>query len=188
MAGVTRAAPMPPANRVPAAMRGAQSRVRRIAAPGRGRRGHQRSRHLPDVALLRSGGIDHSLVDLGESRTLGSHPEGRAWEVAIADPDDAGRTTAVLPIVDRAVATSGAYGFRFDPPGRFNHLFDPASGRCAYRYHSVTTVARTAALADAYSTAFSLLSEEQIRSLMPRAGIERVHLIGAGGTVADFGG
>src|SRR6185503_17990117 len=32
------------------------------------------------VALLRSGGIDHSLVDLGETRALGSHPDGRSWE------------------------------------------------------------------------------------------------------------
>jgi thiamine biosynthesis lipoprotein len=140
------------------------------------------------VALLRAGGIDHSLIDLGEPRALGSHPDGRAWEVAIADPDEARRTAAVLPIVDRAVATSGADGFRFDPEGRFNHLFDPASGRCAHRYRSVTAVARTAVRADAYSTAFSLMSDEQIRALMPGAGIERVDLIGKSGIVSELVG
>lgn len=138
------------------------------------------------VDLLRARGIDHSLVDMGETRTIGSHPGGRAWEVAVADPDAPGGAATVLPILDRAVSTSGAYGFRFDPQGRFNHLFDPATGGCAQRYRSVTTVSGNATAADALSTAFSLMPEQQIRSLMPRAGIERVVLINAAGNVSEL--
>ena len=41
-------------------------------------------------------------------------------------------------MVDKAVATSGAYGFRFDPDGRFNHLLDPRTGGSARLYKSVT--------------------------------------------------
>jgi thiamine biosynthesis lipoprotein len=138
------------------------------------------------VDLLHAQGIDHSLVDMGETRTMGSHPDGRSWEVAIADPCQAGRIATVLPVIDRAVATSGPYGFRFDPEGRFNHLFNPATGRCAERYQSVTAVADNATAADAFSTAFSLMSENRIRSLMPAAGIERVHLIDAGGNMSQL--
>ena len=98
-----------------------------------------------------------------------------------------GRTEAILPIVDRAVSTSGAYGFRFDPEGRFNHLFDPATGTCADRYRSVTTVSRSATAADALSTAFSFMSESQIRSMLPQVEIERVHLIDAAGAVFRLG-
>jgi FAD:protein FMN transferase len=91
-----------------------------------------------------------------------------------------------LPIVDRAVSTSGAYGFQFNAAGRFNHLFDPRTGACADRYRSVTTISRNAAAADALSTAFSLMHKQQIQSLLPQAEIERVHLIDAAGKQVDL--
>lgn len=138
------------------------------------------------VDLLRAHGVDHSLVDMGETRTIGSRPDGRPWEVGVADPEITGRTEAVLAIVDRAVSTSGTYGFQFDPDGRFNHLFDPRTGGCAQGYRSVSTVARRATAADAMSTAFSLMPKEQIRPLLPRAEIERVHLIDAAGSSSDI--
>jgi thiamine biosynthesis lipoprotein len=138
------------------------------------------------VELLRSQGVDHSLVDMGETRAIGSRPNGLPWEVGIADPNVVGRTETILPIVDRAVATSGAYGFQFDPQGRFNHLFDPRTGGCADRYRSVTTVSRNATAADALTKPFSLLPEERIRSLLPHVDIERVHLISAAGTAVDL--
>ncbi len=138
------------------------------------------------VDLLRGQGIGHSLVDMGEARAIGSRPDGRPWEVGIADPDVARRTEAVILLVDRAVSTSGSYGFRFDQAGRFNHLFDPRTGGCASGYRSVTTVSRSATAADALSTAFSLMPEERIRSLLPYVDIERVHLIDAAGRPADL--
>jgi thiamine biosynthesis lipoprotein len=116
------------------------------------------------VALLRSHGIDHSLVDMGESRTIGARPDEHAWQVGIADPDEPSRVAEIVPIVDQAVATSGSYGFRFDVQGRFNHLFDPKSGRSAHRYRSVTVIMPTATAADALSTAFSTMPVEHIRN------------------------
>lgn len=138
------------------------------------------------VDLLRARGIEQSLVDMGETRTIGTRSDGRPWDVGIADPDVVGRTRAVLPVVDRAVSTSGGYGFRFDPQGRFNHLFDPENGGCAYRYRSVTTVARTATAADALSTAFSLMPAARIRALLTEAEIERVYLIDAAGSLSEI--
>lgn len=138
------------------------------------------------VDLLRAQGIAHSLVDMGETRAIGSRPDGRPWEVGVADPDVVGRTETVLPIIDRAVSTSGAYGFRFDASGRFNHLFDPRTGGSASLYRSVTTVSRNATAADALSTAFSLLPEDRIRALLPHVDIDRVHLIDDGGTPSDL--
>jgi thiamine biosynthesis lipoprotein len=138
------------------------------------------------VDLLQSQGIGHSLVDMGETRAIGSRQDGRPWEVGVADPEVAGRTETVLSIVDRAVSTSGAYGFRFDAQGRFNHLFDPRTGGCADRYRSVTTVSRNATAADALTKPFSLLPEEWIRSLLPRVDIERVYLIDAAGAAFEI--
>ena len=133
------------------------------------------------VDLLRSHGVTHCLVDMGEMRAIGSRPDGRPWQVGVADPQVVGHIETILPIVDRAVATSAAYGYRFDPQGRFNHLFDPRTGGCADRYRSVTTVSRNATAADALTKPFSLMREEQIRSLLPRVDIECVHLIDAAG-------
>lgn len=138
------------------------------------------------VDLLHSHGVEHSLVDMGETRAIGSRPDGRPWEVGVADPDIVGRTETVLPIIDRAVATSGAYGFQFDPQGRFNHLFDPRTGGCADRYRSVTTVSGNATAADVLTKPFSLMPEERIRSLLPKVDIERVHLIDATGKPSDI--
>lgn len=112
--------------------------------------------------LLRSEGIAQTLVDMGEARCIGTHPSGRPWNVAIAESDNAGRTRQTIPLIDQAVATSGAYGFRFDRDGRFNHLFDPKTGASAQAYRSVTVVAPTATAADALSTAFSLMPPHDI--------------------------
>jgi thiamine biosynthesis lipoprotein len=134
------------------------------------------------VDLLRARGIEHSLVDMGETRVIGTRPDGLSWDVGIADPDEPTRIAAMLPLVNRAVATSGAYGFRFDPTGRFNHLFNPATGACACLYRSVTTVADRATAADALSTAFSLMPRDRIQSVMRSVGIQMVYLIDADGT------
>jgi FAD:protein FMN transferase len=133
------------------------------------------------VALLRAGGVEHSMVDMGESRALGSHPDGRAWEVGLADPDEPRRITETIPIIDLAVATSGGYRFRFDAQGRFNHLFDPKTGQSADRYRSVTVVMPTATAADALSTAFSLLPLEDIDAMLRRVGAGGAHITTAGG-------
>jgi thiamine biosynthesis lipoprotein len=138
------------------------------------------------VALLRAHGIEQSLVDMGEIRAIGSRPDGSPWEVGVADPENAGRIETSLRIVDRAVSTSGGYGFRFEPSGSVNHLFDPSTGRCSTLYRSVTTVGRSATAADALSTAFSLMPEARIRSLLPHPDIERVHLINAAGSVSEL--
>ena len=92
------------------------------------------------VGILRAGGIASSLVDMGEPRAVGSRPSGGPWRVGIADPDDPDRIGETLNVLDQAVATSGAYGFRFDRAGRFNHLLDPRTGMSARLYRSVTTV------------------------------------------------
>lgn len=138
------------------------------------------------VDLLRANGVSHSLVDMGEARAIGARPDGKPWDFGIADPDIVGRTRTMLPIVDRAVSTSGGYGCQFDSKARFNHLFDPRSGDCAHRYRSVTTVSRSATAADAMSTAFSVMSADEIRSLLPRVDIDRVHLIDAAGESVEL--
>lgn len=114
------------------------------------------------VDLLRAGGIESCLVDMGESRTIGERPGGGAWRIGIDDPRYAGSNLDVLEVVDKAVATSSPRGFRFDSAGSFDHLIDPRTGRSPARYESVTVIAPEAVMADGLSTAFCLMSEEAI--------------------------
>jgi len=139
------------------------------------------------VELLRAGGIVSCLVDMGESRGVGLHPDGRGWRIGIADPQRPGDIVETLEIVDCAVATSSPAGFAFDPEGRFNHLLDPRSGRSPRRYESVTVVARDAATADGLSTAFALMDPEAIAAAARQHGDLQVHLLSGSGqhTVLD---
>jgi thiamine biosynthesis lipoprotein len=133
------------------------------------------------VDVLRREGIETSLVDMGEARALGTRPDGSPWRVGLADPEQPEKIGGTLNVADQAVATSGAYGFRFDPAGRFNHLFDPRVGGSAHLHQSVTVVMPTATAADACSTAFSLMRPDRIAQTLQRLGEGQVHLTTASG-------
>ncbi len=117
--------------------------------------------------LLKSEGIERTLVDMGEMRALGAHPNGKPWQIGIRDPLETESTAATLPLMDRALATSGGYGQRFTPTA--HHLFDPKTGSSANHYASVSVVAPTAATADALSTGLFALpfakASDVVRSL-----------------------
>lgn len=118
------------------------------------------------VELLEAAGVERSMVDMGESRGIGTAPGGRPWRVGIADIRRSDAVVDVLEVEDRAVATSSPFGFRFDEGGRFSHIIDPRSGATPRRYASVTVSAKQAALADALSTAFSLMDVDAITSVV----------------------
>lgn len=133
------------------------------------------------VELLRSAGIENTLIDMGEPRAVGSRPSGEPWRIGVSDPDHPEEILETFDAVDKAVATSGSYGFRFDSKGCFNHLFDPRTGGSAHLYRSVTVVMPTATAADALSTAFSLMPPDRIANVLARLGVGRAHLINASG-------
>ncbi len=95
------------------------------------------------VDLLRAGGIEHAMVNMGEIYALGTNPSGEPWSVGLEDPRAPQRIYQRIPLADRAVATSGGYGTLFDRAGQFNHLFEPRSGRTSWRWLSVSVEAAT---------------------------------------------
>jgi FAD:protein FMN transferase len=120
--------------------------------------------------LLRANGIGHTLVDMGETRALDGHPSGRPWTVGLQDPRREHGILRRLPLANQAIATSGGYGTQFDAAGRFNHIFDPRTGGCSDLYLSVSVVAPTATVADALSTAFSLMRLDRTAAALDPAG------------------
>lgn len=128
------------------------------------------------IDLLRAGGIESCLIDIGETRGIGARADGTGWQVGLENPNAPGKFLDILKIMDRAVATSSRHGFRFDAEGRFNHLLDPRNGHPSQLYESVTVVASNATMADALSTAFSLMETEAIRDVVGTVKQLDVHL------------
>jgi thiamine biosynthesis lipoprotein len=123
------------------------------------------------VELLRAGGVEHALVDMGKSRAIGGHPAGGPWSVGLEDPRAPGAVAERIALADRAIATAGGYGTLFDEAGRFNHIFEPWSGRTSWRWLSVSVEAATATESNALSNAFALMPEDATAPLVRALGL-----------------
>lgn len=123
--------------------------------------------------LLRAEGFGHTLIDLGEKRALDSHPEGRDWQLGLAN---ASGVHDVVQLNNKALSSSGGYGTPFDESGKFHHLIDPRTGLSVNHHASVHVTAKTATLADALSTALATCRREEaakIEQRFPEANVFR---------------
>ena len=130
---------------------------------------------------FRARGWSDVLVDLGEQRALGTHPDGWPWTVQLPPAIDPIQT---LPLSDRAIATSAGAATRFEPTGRHHHLLSPRTGESANRYATVTVLASRATAADALSTALYINPRpERALAMLAAGGGEQAWLVHANGTV-----
>ncbi|CAM5778540.1 FAD:protein FMN transferase [Castellaniella caeni] len=116
--------------------------------------------------LLRTQGLEHAMIDLGEARSLGQPGSDRPWRAGIAKPDAPAQLLETIELHDQALATSGGYGTPLDASGQLTHLFDPHTGSAQPIWRSVSVRAADATTADALSTAFSLMQESKIRDIV----------------------
>lgn len=116
--------------------------------------------------LLQAAGYQHALIELGESRALGSHPQGRPWQLGIKDAEDLSQIKEVVALNNQALATSGSYGSSFSTDGQFHHLIHPQTGKPASTWKSISVLAPTAAEADALSTGLSFATDAQIQAIL----------------------
>ena len=108
--------------------------------------------------LLRKGGLDRALVDMGEIQGMDHNERALPWRVGLANPEHPEQIVETVLIRNQALATSGGYGTHLDPAGRFAHIFDPRTGSSQPRYRSVSVLASNATTADALSTGLSNLA------------------------------
>jgi len=116
--------------------------------------------------LLRNEGFERAVVDLGEFRTLGRHPDGRPWRVGIRRGVAAGGIARTVELEDMALAVSGGYGTTFEPTGRFHHIFDPHSGASANGLLDVAVIGPRATAANGLSTAICVAGEARAPALL----------------------
>ncbi|WP_319826127.1 FAD:protein FMN transferase [Thalassovita sp.] len=108
------------------------------------------------VDLLRTAGLTQVLVDMGEIVGIGGPAPGHPWQAAIQSPE--GRELARVELADRALATSSPRGTVL-PDGR-GHILSPTGQ--APVWSTVSVSAPSAALADALSTGFCLMTRDAI--------------------------
>ena len=115
-------------------------------------------------------GFGHFLVEVGgELRASGQRPDGQPWRVQIAGvADDGARqppraAPRVLPLRDRAVATSGDHWHAFELGGRrYSHTLDPRTGEpVLHRLSSVTVLHAECMQADALATVLTVLGPHE---------------------------
>ncbi len=120
--------------------------------------------------LLRDQGIEQVLVELGETRALNDHPDGRPWRIGLADPADPSKTTETIEITNESVATSAGSGTVFDGNGHYHHLFDPRNGKPTKHHISASVITKRATTADAMSTALFVLPTSKVEDVVMRIG------------------
>lgn len=122
--------------------------------------------------MLESMGYQDYMVDIsGEFRAKGLNASGEPWQIAIELPDAPERTAKlVVPLSDRALATSGDYRNYFEKDGtRFSHEIDPITGRpIGHKLASASVIMDRCSLADAYATALMVLGPDKGLELAAR--------------------
>lgn len=104
--------------------------------------------------LLRTGGLAHVLVDLGEIRATGERMPGEPWRIGL------GTAGEMVSLTDGAVATSEPFGTVMDAAGAIGHIIDPRLGRpTAGMWRRVSVLHTRATIADGLSTGFVLLDQ-----------------------------
>ena len=134
------------------------------------------------IDAMRRAGVTGALVNVGgDMRCFGDNVHGQPWRVGIENPfiPDKGRFVGALVIRDAAVCTSGNYRRFSEIDGeRYSHIVDPRTGRPVDAAPSVTVIAPSAAAADAWATALSVLGPDGLELIPENTGIEAMLIIG----------
>ena len=113
-------------------------------------------------AILEYKGVRSGVVNAGgDLITWGTLPNGKPWNVGIADPNRKNGIISMLPTLNRAVVTSGNYERYVMINGtRYSHILDPRTGWPVRGVKSVTIIGMNAELCDALATAVFVLGPE----------------------------
>jgi thiamine biosynthesis lipoprotein len=123
--------------------------------------------------FLENLGIENYLVDIGgEVKGKGNKPDGSFWKVGIDKPvsevNEARDLKAIIELKYMAIATSGNYRKFYEENGvRYSHTINPKTGYpVQHSLLSASVLAKNAAVADAYATAFMVMGLEQSREFV----------------------
>lgn len=139
--------------------------------------------------LLVNAGCESFLLNLGGTLcAFGQKNGGADWYGGIQSPSGVGSLSDTVNISGKAMSTSGSYLRGFDLNGvRYHHIINPYTKVPENRFLSVTVVCKSAATADAMSTALFSMSYDEGKLLSESLGFEAVWIY-ADGTVTSTEG
>lgn len=135
--------------------------------------------------LLREKGVTSALLNLGGNvQTIGSKPDGGAWQIAVKNPHNK-KPMMVVSVRDKAVVTSGGYERYFEQDGKtYWHIMDPKTGRPADSgLLAVTVIGEDGAMCDGLSTSLFVMGLEKAAALWTESSDFEAIFIAADGTV-----
>ena len=113
--------------------------------------------------IFASSGIASGCISLGGNvYVCGNKPDGKAWSVAIQDPQS-NNYAATVALSDAFAVTSGGYQRYYTAENGtvYQHIIDPKTGYPVQSdLMSVTIIADNGTMADAYSTALYVMGEK----------------------------
>jgi FAD:protein FMN transferase len=106
---------------------------------------------------LREWDIESALVHGGRSSVFaaGRMPDGSGWRVTASLPGDRGKILKRFELQDRAMGASGLE--------KGSHIFDPGTGEPVRSRMAAWVLGPDAAVSDALSTAFMVMTQEEVR-------------------------
>lgn len=117
------------------------------------------------AAQLRAAGIENYMVEIGgDLVAMGENDKGESWRIGVEKPEAGAQAIQlIVPLNNLGMATSGDYKNFFEQDGvRYSHIIDPTTGRpITHRTTSVTVLADSAMMADAWATAMLALGQEK---------------------------
>lgn len=130
--------------------------------------------------LLEAKNIENFMVEIGgEVATAGNSPRGDSWRIGIEQPENIiGKRWSTLYLNKASVATSGDYRNYYEVDGvRYSHTIDPRTAKpITHKLSSVTVVANSVGLADAWATALNVLGEVEGIALANMLGINALFI------------
>lgn len=139
--------------------------------------------------LVSEGKRGYALDMGGNLRAIGTKPSGEGFTTGIRNPNvEDGGFIETFTLTDEASATSGGYERFYEIDGvKYHHIIDKDTLSPADRYLSASIVTKSAALADALSTAVFCMTEEEISALLTRLdGDVRIIIADKDGNILHF--
>lgn len=118
---------------------------------------------------LRKFSVESAFISFGESSILtrGHHPAGDHWQVGMNDYLNPGSSLHTFKVRDGSVSTSS--NFYVDDRGKLQnhrHVISPFSGHPVGDFKSVSVCSGSPVLAEIFSTAFLVSSDEFIHTIL----------------------
>jgi thiamine biosynthesis lipoprotein len=129
--------------------------------------------------VLAARGVRQAFVDTGEMESLGRNAHDRDWTAAVKHPRQPDAMLGTAPVTG-CMATAGDYAYTWSEDYSRHHILDPRTGYSPASFACVTVIAAKAVVADALSTAVSVLGPDEGAKLLKHFDAEAYGVTKAG--------